>query len=102
MLQDIALILLEGAPRSVSVEQVAATLADIPVIKAARDIHVWCLSEEKLALSAHVQLARDVKISQTEQVLQDIKQVMAERYNITHINVQFELRECGDCRHTAL
>lgn len=99
MLRDIALILLEGTPRSVSVEEIAATLVDLPVITAARDIHVWCLSEEKLALSAHVQLTRDVKVSQTEEVLQDIKQVMAERYNITHINVQFELRECGDCRH---
>lgn len=100
MLWDIAVILLEGTPNNISVEQIAATLADLPAIRAARDIHVWCLSEERIALSAHIQLMRDVKISQTEEVLRDIKQVLAEKFNITHINVQFELRECGDCQHS--
>ncbi|MBU2700315.1 Co/Zn/Cd efflux system component [Sporomusaceae bacterium BoRhaA] len=45
----------------------------LPNVKAARDIHVWCLAEEQVALSAaHIEIASNVPLSQTKPVLKQI------------------------------
>lgn len=99
MLRDIIIILLEGIPGNLSATDIADCLKGMPNITAARDIHIWCLAEEQVALSAHIEVASDVKLSQTEPLLQEIKTTLATRFNITHVNIQFELHECPDCHH---
>lgn len=99
MLREITVILLEATPATVSVPEIACCLTRIPNVKAARDIHVWCLDEQQIALSAHIQVAKDMPVSQTEPLLAEIRCRLAEEFNITHINIQFELRPCIDCYH---
>ena len=69
MLQDITRILLEGTPPNISVKDISQCLRQIHCVKEARDIHVWCLAEEKIALSAHIQIKHDISLSQTEPIL---------------------------------
>lgn len=99
MLKDITIILLEGIPGNLSITEIAACLKQLPSVKAARDIHVWCLAEEQVALSAHIEIASDVPLSQTEPLLKQIKETLAGKFHITHVNIQFELHECCDCHH---
>ena len=99
MLRDIIIILLEGVPANISINDISQCLKQIRCVVAARDIHVWCLAEEKVALSAHVQVGTDISLSQTEPILSEIKQVLAIQFHITHVNIQFELNECSDCTH---
>ncbi|SDE12270.1 cation diffusion facilitator family transporter [Sporomusa acidovorans] len=99
MLRDITIILLEGIPSDISIDRIAETLSELPYVETAKDIHVWCLAEESIALSAHVRLDRDIKLSQTEPILHDIKYTLGEKFNIHHVNIQFELQECSDCHH---
>jgi len=99
MLRQITIILLEGVPQNISIQDVSKCLRQIRCVVAARDIHVWCLAEEKIALSAHVQIARDISLSQTEPILSEIKSELAHEFNITHVSIQFELCECSDCHH---
>jgi cobalt-zinc-cadmium efflux system protein len=99
MLRDITVILLEGIPTNLSIIDISNCLKCIQNISDARDIHVWCLDEEKMALSAHIEVASDVTISQTEPLLQEIKTRLANQFRITHVNIQFELHECQDCYH---
>jgi len=99
MLKDIIIILLEGIPGNLSLAEIAACLKHIPNVTAARDIHVWSLAEEEVALSAHIEIASDVLLSQTEPLLQQIKEMLVGSFHITHVNIQFELHECRDCHH---
>jgi len=100
MLRQITIILLEGVPENISIQDVSKCLKQIRCVVAARDIHVWCLAEERVALSAHVEIARDISLSQTEPILAEIKFELASKFNITHVSIQFELCECSDCHHT--
>lgn len=102
MLKDITVILLEGIPTNLSIIDISNCLTSIPDISNARDIHVWCLDEEKVALSAHIEIANDVNVSQTEPLLQEIKTKLASQFRITHVNIQFELHECQDCYHSIM
>ncbi len=99
MLKEITIILLEGIPDNLSIDEIAVCLRQLPNINDARDVHVWCLAEGNVALSAHIEVASDVRISQTELLLKDIKDILALKFNITHVNIQFELHECHDCYH---
>lgn len=99
MLQDITQILLEGTPQNISIKDISECLLQIRRVKEANDIHVWCLAEEKIALSAHVQIESDISLSQTEPILMEIKRSLAREFNITHINIQFELGKCSGCHH---
>jgi cobalt-zinc-cadmium efflux system protein len=101
MIWDITRILLEGTPPNTSIAEISGCLRKIHYVQAARDIHVWCLAEEQVALSAHIEIERDISVSQTEPILAEIKQRLAQEFNITHTNIQFELRECSDCRGSA-
>lgn len=100
MLQDITLILLEGVPSHLSIERIAESLVELPQVQAARDVHVWSLAEEKIAFSAHILLNRDIPLSQSEAILNEIKSLLSDKFNIYHINIQFELNECSDCHHS--
>lgn len=97
MLKDITFILLEGIPGNLSVNEIAASLQQLPNITAARDIHVWYLAEEEVILSAHIEIANDILLSHTGPMLSQIKALLFEKFHITHIHIQFELHECSDC-----
>ncbi|WP_371366493.1 Metal cation efflux system protein CzcD [Sporomusa rhizae] len=101
MLWESTVILLEGTPKHISIDKIAEAITELPYVKTAEDIHVWCLAEEKVALSAHVRLNQDLSLSQTEPILLEIKHVLNQQFNIGHINIQFELKECSDCHHAA-
>lgn len=102
MLKDIIIILLEGIPGNISANEIATNLKQLPNINAARDVHVWYLAEEEVALSAHIEIASDILLSHTEPLLHQIKEMLFEKFHITHVNIQFELHECQDCYHEIL
>ena len=88
-------ILLEGAPKGVSVQEVKHALKSIPAVKDIHELHVWCICSNIYALSAHA-LVNDQRVNQVESVLQEIKTTLKTRFNITHSTVQFETSLCGD------
>lgn len=99
MLWEITVILLEGTPKHISIDGIAETINKLPYVRTIKDIHVWCLAEEQIVLSAHVLLNRDFSLSQTQPLLFEIKHILNEKFNIYHVNIQFELKECSDCDH---
>ncbi|MGH9478199.1 MAG: cation diffusion facilitator family transporter, partial [Terriglobales bacterium] len=54
VLRETLNILLEGTPRGVRSEQVAATLSGIEGVRSVHDLHIWSLGSQSHALSAHV------------------------------------------------
>ena len=82
-------ILLEGAPRELDMVQIISALKQLDGVVDVHDLHVWTISTGMNALSGHV-VVHDQMLSQSSKLLDDIKRVLAERYNITHTTVQLE------------
>lgn len=57
-------------------------------------MHVWTVSPGYVALSSHVVLA-DQTLSQAQDVMDGLKQVLAEEFEIEHTTIQFECENCG-------
>jgi cobalt-zinc-cadmium efflux system protein len=51
------------------------------------DLHVWSLSSQRLALSAHVVLD---DLAQWDRILAELRNLLLQRYDIEHVTLQPE------------
>ena len=54
LLREVLSALLEGVPAHLSIEQIGQALASVPGVNSVHDLHVWTLSSNRVALSAHL------------------------------------------------
>ena len=86
-------ILLEGTPRGLKLERVAAAICEIDGVNDVHDLHVWSLGSETSALSCHISIA-DIPPSVSERILRDVKQRLHHDFRIDHTTIQFENVVC--------
>lgn len=89
ILRESGHILLEGMPRQIRLEEVAAALLRVEGVQEVHDIHIWTLGDELNALSCHVRIP-DMHMDASEKLLAGIRQVLARDFHITHTTIQFE------------
>lgn len=79
--------LMEGVPFHLSLVEIGKAMAAVPGVASVHDLHVWSISAERIALSAHVVLDR---MGQWEAVLAGLRKLLAERFEIEHVTLQPE------------
>jgi cobalt-zinc-cadmium efflux system protein len=94
VLRDSVHILAEGMPEGLTATDVAEVMGQTSGVQEVHDLHVWTVSPGYVALSAHVVLA-DQALSQAQEVMAGLKQVLGETYGIEHTTIQFECDNCG-------
>jgi cobalt-zinc-cadmium efflux system protein len=82
-------VLLEGLPRGMRLENVAASMLRVPGVQEVHDIHIWTLGTDLVALSCHVRIP-DMHMDQSERILASLHDVLDRDFHITHTTVQFE------------
>ncbi len=87
-------ILNEGAPEGINVAELGQAMRQVSGVAEVHDLHVWTVSPGYVALSAHVVLA-DQALSQTQPVMDELKEIIAHQAGIEHTTIQFECRNCG-------
>ncbi|MFN7085548.1 MAG: cation diffusion facilitator family transporter [Burkholderiales bacterium] len=98
LLRDTLHVLMEGVPAAVDLEQIGKALARVPGVVSVHDLHVWGITPEHMALSAHLEVD---DLSSWPDILEDARTRMHERFGIAHVTLQPEER--GAWRpHTAV
>jgi cobalt-zinc-cadmium efflux system protein len=87
-------ILVEGTPAGMTAAQVGQVMGQAPGVSEVHDLHIWTVSPSYAALSAHVVLA-DQSLAQAQSVQNSLRQLLADRFSITHTTIQFECANCG-------
>jgi cobalt-zinc-cadmium efflux system protein len=82
-------ILLEGLPRNIRLEEVAAAVLRVNGVQEVHDIHIWTLGTDLHALSCHVRIP-DMHMEDSERILANLRDVLAHDFHITHTTIQFE------------
>lgn len=89
-------ILLEGAPRGLSIEKLRERMQTVKGVLDVHDLHAWSLGSNTHALSCHVTIA-DIPPSESAVILHELNHLLREEFHIAHTTVQFEHRICeGD------
>jgi len=90
-------ILLEGTPEHIEVAALREALKErVPSVQDVHHVHAWSLTPERPLLTLHVQV--DGRAGNDELLCQ-IKSVLAERFHVYHSTVQIERRQCADVEH---
>lgn len=84
-------ILLEGVPEGLDVSKLSSALHDVPGVLSTHDLHVWAISSGKVSLTVHVVHVPEVPPST---ILREIKELLSDQFDITHITIQCELEPC--------
>jgi cobalt-zinc-cadmium efflux system protein len=87
-LREALVALLEGVPPHLDLAVVGRAMAGVEGVSSVHDLHIWSLSSDRLALSAHVVVVSSFEHWPT--VLKREQTLLAEQFDIHHITLQPE------------
>ena len=94
VVKESAHILLEGVPEGVNLGDIKTTLAnEVSDVIQIHHVHAWGLTAEKPLLTLHALVNEGAKV---QAVIEDIKRVLRNIYNIEHSTIQVEFGPCPD------
>ena len=83
------LVILQGIPEEVSLEDIKEKLKDISEITDVHDNHVWSMDGEYNILAIHLQLDQDYKLSEQAKLKEKVRSQLKDE-SINHITIEFE------------
>ncbi len=87
-------ILMEGVPQGLNMNELIRRVMGVAGVQDIHDLHVWSLGSKLAALSAHL-LVDDQKLSDSERILENVRELLGEEFGIHHTTIQLEHRQCG-------
>ena len=91
MLPKTVNILMQGMPDTMTVKDVIKTIETTQYVTNVHHVHIWQLDEHNNALEAHVVIN---DFSQINEIKDNIKQQLREKYSIKHSTLEFEEIHC--------
>jgi cobalt-zinc-cadmium efflux system protein len=89
-------ILMQGVPEDLELGKVKMAIEQIPEIDNIHHIHAWNLNDKETHFECHIDLATDLKISETEKIRGKIHNILVNKFNIKHVTIQCEYNSCDD------
>ena len=86
-------ILLESMPPDLQTSTVVDAVRQVPGVRDLHDLHIWSLGSQRRAMSAHL-LIDDQRVAQAQEILAEVREVLAHDFAIEHTTIQFESFIC--------
>lgn len=80
-------------PEHIDIKEIVREVHKIPGIRKLHHIHVWHLNEEELHLEAHLDCSDDIRMSEFNNLLHLLEEVLYEKFGINHVNIQPEFHK---------
>jgi cobalt-zinc-cadmium efflux system protein len=82
-------ILMEGTPKGIKIEEVVKNIRSVNGVLTVHDLHIWCITSGKNALSCHVVLNDHVSFQESQLILREIEHHL-QHQGIGHVTIQME------------
>jgi cobalt-zinc-cadmium efflux system protein len=86
-------ILMESTPPDLQAGSVVSAVKRVPGVRDLHDLHIWSLGTQSRAMSAHL-LIDDQRVTQAQDILAEVREVLAHEFEIEHTTIQFESLVC--------
>lgn len=87
-------VLMLFTPEDIHVKDIVEALLQLKDIKNVHHVHIWQLNEQEIHLEAHVDFNEDISLSQFDNILHDIEELLYHKFEINHVNIQPEFGKC--------
>lgn len=94
VLRDAVHILMEGAPRGLTVDQVADYLRTVEGVVDLHHVNLWSICSHITAFSAHLEITAESDTHRAE-LLHHIEHELKERFHINHTTIQLVCTGCS-------
>jgi len=78
-------VLMEGVPAHLDLEEIGRALTRVPNVSAVHDLHVWQMSSERVAMSAHLLIREAERWPQT---LVSAQKLLRDKFQVDHVTLQ--------------
>lgn len=95
LLLESANILTEGSPKGIDLNDVAEFIKEFPGVKGVHHLHIWSISTNFKALSAHI-VVDDMQLSRTTDITNRLDTQLSDRFGINHPTFQLEADACEE------
>jgi len=82
-------IIMQFTPENIRIDEIVSKLEKLHGVKDIHHVHVWQINEHDIMFEAHVDMNQDIKITDFELILKDIK-VVLKQFKIEHCTLQPE------------
>lgn len=89
-------VLLESTPACVDMDQLARAMRSVAGVEDVHDLHVWSLSSDLHALSAHVVLDGHPSLEAAQSVATLVKAAVSAPFGVAHATLELECEGCVD------
>jgi cobalt-zinc-cadmium efflux system protein len=93
IVRESVVILLEGTPGDVDMSGMVQDILRIDGVRNVHDLHVWSITQNMRALSAHV-VTDDMPVSAGARIQASIDDLLRRKYGIGHATLQLETEDC--------
>ncbi len=87
LVYDAVNVLLEGAPAHINAAAVEQTIRTVAGVRDVHDLHVWTITSNRHAVTAHV-VVSDAR--ESSRILRELRKLLAEKFELTHSTIQIE------------
>ena len=87
-------ILMQHVPKGISLRDIQIEIESIDGVKDIHHAHLWAVTERDIFFEAHINVSRDMPVSETCFLVKQVEDTLKERFNITHVTLQLEFNSC--------
>ena len=96
LLRSSTRVLMLFTPNRIRVQEIVESIASLEGIKNVHHVHIWQLNEDEVHLEAHIDLSRDILLSEFDAILNQIEEKVYREFGINHVNIQPEFGKCDN------
>lgn len=89
-------VLMLFTPEDIPIDKIVSEINSLEGIKNTHHIHVWQLNEEEVHFEAHIDFEKDIQLSEFDDILHEIEEILFHKFEINHVNIQPEFGKCDD------
>jgi len=92
LLFDTIKVLMQFVPDHINIEDIAKAVSKNKLIESVHHMHIWQLTDNEVHMSAHIDLSKDISMSETNQLYDDVTHLLMQRFGVNHTTLQLEYK----------
>lgn len=85
-------------PVHIDINEIISEVHKIEGVSKLHHIHVWHLNDDELHLEAHLDCIEDIKMSEFNEIVNQVERILLDKFQINHINIQPEYNKEEDSK----
>lgn len=87
-------ILMQHVPKGINLREIQEQIEGIDGVKDIHHAHLWAVTEQDIHFEAHINVSRDMPVSETCLLVKQAEKALKEYFAITHVTLQIEFNSC--------